>query len=131
MSAKIGSDDIVMKESTFSSFWPRFNIRKCPPKRTYLEMLKDSEESTINSRVDNYKLVYKNINYFEKKSTEEKSKTKNNNNNIFGMYDSNNPKKNLMIKKKLEYDEEKEKKFVENYYRIKNAELIKLRFGTE
>ena len=130
MSAKIGSDDIVMKESTFSSFWPRFNLRKCPPKRTYLEMLKDSEESTINSRVDNYKLVNKNINYFEKKSTEEKSKTKNNN-NIFGMYDSNNPKKNLMIKKKLEYDEEKEKKFVENYYRIKNAELIKLRFGTE
>ena len=127
MSAKINSDDIVMKESTFSSFWPRFNIRKCPPKRTYLEMLKDSEESTINSRVDNYKLVSKNINFFEKKTAEEKSKTKHNNN----MYDSNNPKKNLMIKKKLEYDEEKEKKFVENYYRIKNAELIKLRFGTE
>ena len=127
MSAKINSDDIVMKESTFSSFWPRFNIRKCPPKRTYLEMLKDSEESTINSRFDNYKFVSKNIIFFEKKTAEEKSKTKHNNN----MYDSNNPKKNLMIKKKLEYDEEKEKKFVENYYRIKNAELIKLRFGTE
>ena len=128
MSTKIDCDDIAMKDN-FYSFFPRFCIRKCPPKRTYLEMLKDSEESTINSRVDNYKLVNKNINYFEKKISEEK--TTNKNSNIFGIFDSNNTKKNLMIKRKLEYDEEKEKKFVENYYKIKNAELIRLRFGTD
>ena len=29
----------------------------------------------------------------------------------------------------MEYDEEKERKWVENYYKIKNAELNKLRFG--
>ena len=31
----------------------------------------------------------------------------------------------------MEYDEEKERKFVENYYKIKNAELNKLRFGID
>ena len=95
-------------------------------------MLKDSEESTINSRIDNFNLLNKNINYFEKKLSESNNSYDifRKNNNIFGISDSNNAKKNFMIKRKLEYDEEKEKKFVENYYKIKNAELIKLRFGT-
>ena len=43
----------------------------------------------------------------------------------------NKIKKNLVIRKKMEYDEEKERRFVENYYRIKNAELNRLRFGTD
>ena len=47
------------------------------------------------------------------------------------LFDMNAIRKNLVVKKTLEYDEEKERKFVENYYRIKNAELNRLRFGTE
>ena len=43
--------------------------------------------------------------------------------------DINKAKKNLIVKKRIEYDEEKERKWVENYYRIKNAELNRLRFG--
>ncbi len=133
MSTTINCNDITMKDCAFNSFYPRFNIRKCPRKRTYLEMLKDSEESTINSRIDNFNLLNKNINYFEKKLSESNNSYDifRKNNNIFGISDSNNAKKNFMIKRKLEYDEEKEKKFVENYYKIKNAELIKLRFGTD
>jgi hypothetical protein len=43
----------------------------------------------------------------------------------------NEVKKNLNIKKSVvEYDEEYERKMVENYYRIKNAELNRLRFGS-
>ena len=43
----------------------------------------------------------------------------------------NDVKLNLNIKKSVvEYDEEYERKMVENYYRIKNAELNRLRFGS-
>ncbi len=140
MSTKADFEDIIMKgnfDFNFNGFTPRFNFRKCPPKRTYMEMLNDNQETTINSRIDNFKLIDKNLKFVEK------------NNNIGNIYNDckniknyamvkinndefsniNQAKKNLLIRRRPEYDEEKEKKFVENYYRIKNAELIKLRFG--
>ena len=91
-------------------------------------MLYDSNQTLLNYRIDNYKL---NKN-FEKKV--KSNNDENNNGNILIMNfndfnDINKAKKNLMVKKRIEYDEEKERKWVENYYRIKNAELNRLRFG--
>ena len=140
MSKKIDYENIIMEnnfDSNFNGFIPRFNFRKCPPKRSYIEMLNDNGEATIKSRIDNFKLIDKNI------------KMKESNTNIGNIYNDsenrinytisklnydefsniNQAKKNLFIRRKQEYDEEKEKKFVENYYKIKNAELMKLRFG--
>ena len=99
-------------------------------------MLNDSKQLTMNNRFDNFRIMNrkmntlqkyiedKNINFINNKKKENLIK-----NNIFT--DFNKAKKNLIVKKQLEYDEEKERKFVENYYRIKNAELNRLRFGTE
>ena len=136
MASIIDSEDIIMTNNIdldINGYTPRFNFRKCPPKRTYIEMLNDNQETTICSRIDTFKLIDKNL--------------KNVENNIGNISDSNNRKilnifkinndefssinqtKKNFIRRKQEYDEEKEKKFVENYYRIKNAELNKLRFG--
>ena len=100
-----------------------------------MEMLKESNQTLINNRIDNFKLINKNMksleNNFDSKAfnyNAEKVDVLLKKNDLFDM---NSIRKNLIVKKKLEYDEEKERKFVENYYRNKNAELNKLRFGTE
>ena len=90
-------------------------------------MLQDSNQFIINRRIDNYKLM---------KKSEEINYLRNNNNKkddlvLLNFNKYNEVKKNLLLKKKIEYDEEKERKLVENYYKIKNAELNKLRFGTD
>ncbi len=95
-------------------------------------MLNDSKQVDISKRIDNYLLnkhVEKNQSLFlEKNNNDERD------NGVIKNFDDfnniNNAKKNLMIKRTLEYDEEKERKWVENYYRIKNAELNRLRFGS-
>ena len=139
MSNKTDLDDVIMTDDnsySFARFYPRYNSKVYPRKRTYLEMLSESNQTLINSRIENYKLINKSMklleNHFREKffnnNTKEKADDLINN---FDLFDNNKLKKNLIIKKKLVYDEEKEKRFVENYYRIKNAELNKLRFGTE
>ena len=137
MSSKIEYDDITMEDCTSKSYagcGGRFHFLKYPRRRTYLEMLNESGEGPINSRVENLKLINKIKGTFEDKYNKNiksySSSTENGEGLIADDFsDINKRKKNLLVKKKLEYDEEKEKKFVENYYRIKNAELNKLRFG--
>ena len=135
MASIIDSEDIIMINNIdldINGYTPRFNFRKCPPKRTYIEMLNDNQETTICSRIDTFKLIDKNL-----KNVENNIGISNSNNrkilNIFKInndeFSSINQTKKNFIRRKQEYDEEKEKKFVENYYRIKNAELNKLRFG--
>ena len=131
MLVDLDGNDIIMKDNTSKSFSSLFSYIR-PRKRTYLEMLNDSKQMDINKRVDNY-ILNKHI---------EKSKSiyllKNNNNerdnylikNFDDFNNINKAKKNLIIKRNLEYDEEKERKWVENYYKIKNAELNRLRFGS-
>ena len=125
------NDDIIMKDNTSISFSSYIHCIR-PHKRTYLEMLYNSNQAILNSRIENYRLNKyneKNKSLFENKDNDEER-----DNyliqNFDGFNNINNAKKNLMVKKRLEYDEEKERKWVENYYRIKNAELNKLRFGT-
>ena len=136
MTSKI-DDDIIMSENVYNNNYNtcnRFNFSFSnyirPRKRTFLQMLHDSKQTDLNYRIDNYKLNKK----FEKK--ENSDNNENNNDNIIiknfnDFSDINRAKKNLMVKKRIEYDEEKERKWVENYYRIKNAELNRLRFGTD
>ena len=139
MANKVDTDDIIMEDHIgyrFNEILPSFNFRKCPSKRTYLEMLNDTHDTEMNSRIDNYKIITKNKISFENKllgNNNNSYETKNIESliKITNDNDMNKIKKNLVIRKKMEYDEEKEKRFVENYYRIKNAELIRLRFGTE
>ena len=111
MSNKAISEDIAMIDN-FTSFKNYFSTKygNYKRKRNYLDMLNNSNTSSLNNRIENYKISCHN------KRISEYNKV-------------NKIKKNLIIKKKFEYDEEKEKKLVENYYRIKNAELNKLRFG--
>ena len=119
-------DDITMKDCCSNNLTTYIKYIR-PHKRTYLEMLNNSNEATLNKRIDNYKLnkyAEKNINNFKERDNYLIT-------NFDGFNDINKAKKNLMVKKKMEYDEEKERKWVENYYRIKNAELNKLRFGTD
>ena len=119
-------DDITMQDCCSNNLTTYIKYIR-PHKRTYLEMLNNSNEATLNKRIDNYKLnkyAEKNINNFKERDNYLMT--------IFnGFNDINKAKKNLMVKKIIEYDEEKERKWVENYYRIKNAELNKLRFGTD
>ena len=129
----IGYDDIIMKDCCSNNFTSYTNYIR-PHKRTYLDMLNNSIEATLNKRIDNFKLINKNMksleNNFDSKAfnyNAEKVDVLLKKNDLFDM---NSIRKNLIVKKKLEYDEEKERKWVENYYRIKNAELNKLRFGT-
>ena len=139
MANKIDTDDIIMEDHIgyrFNEILPNFNFRKCPSRRTYLEMLNGSHDTERSSRIDNYKLITKNRisfankfiwndkNTYDAKKVESLIKISND-------HDMNKLKKNLVIRKKMEYDEEKERRFVENYYRIKNAELNRLRFGTD
>ena len=139
MANKIDTDDIIMEDHIgyrFNEIFPNFNFRKCPSRRTHLEMLNESHDTERSSRIDNYKLITKNRisfankfigndkNTYDAKKVESLIKISND-------HDMNKLKKNLVIRKKMEYDEEKERRFVENYYRIKNAELNRLRFGTD
>ena len=132
-------DDIIMKDCTntynynnFNFFRPYFSNYIRPHKRSYLEMLYHSKKIILNNRIDNYKLSNKsnhNNSLLNQDNKEEK------NNNILSInFDNfnniNKAKKNLMVKKKIEYDEEREKRWVENYYKIKNAELNRLRFDS-
>ncbi len=128
----IENDDIIMQDNTSHAF-PFFINYIRPRKRTYLDMLYNSNQLLLNNRIDNYKLnkYTQNIqsSFFNNNDNNEKD------NSLIKDFDSfnniNNAKKNLIVKKHMEYDEEKERKFVENYYKIKNAELNKLRFGTD
>ena len=128
----IENDDIIMQDNTSHAF-PFFINYIRPRKRTYLDMLYNSNQLLLNNRIDNYKLnkYTQNIqsSFFNNNDKNEKD------NSLIKDFDSfnniNNAKKNLIVKKHIEYDEEKERKFVENYYKIKNAELNKLRFGID
>ena len=128
----IENDDIIMQDNTSHAF-PFFINYIRPRKRTYLDMLYNSNQLLLNNRIDNYKLnkYTQNIqsSFFNNNDKNEKD------NSLIKDFDSfnniNNAKKNLIVKKHMEYDEEKERKFVENYYKIKNAELNKLRFGID
>ena len=128
----IENDDIIMQDNTSHTF-PFFINYIRPRKRTYLDMLYNSNQLLLNNRIDNYKLnkYTQNIqsSFFNNNDNNEKD------NSLIKDFDSfnniNNAKKNLIVKKHMEYDEEKERKFVENYYKIKNAELNKLRFGID
>ena len=138
MTTKI-DDEIIMKNNLIKNY--NTCNRVClpfksyirPHKRIFLDMIKNSNQTLLNNRIDNYKLCKK----FEKK--ESKNNLNDNENkkdnllimNFNNFNDINKAKKNLMVKRMIEYDEEKERKLVENYYKIKNAELYKLRFGTD
>ena len=123
---QIEGDDIIMKDCCSNNLTTYIKYIR-PHKRTYLEMLNNSNEATLNKRIDNYKLNK----YAEKNKNNFKERDNYLMTNFNGFNDINKAKKNLMVKKVIEYDEEKERKWVENYYRIKNAELNKLRFGTD
>ena len=139
MSNKSESDDMIREENyghSFTRLFPTINFIKKPRKRTYIEMLNESKQLTMSNRLDNYKIINKKNKTIPDNTIENSINSNNSvkrenliNGDIFT--DFKKAKKNLIVKKKLEYDEEKEKKFVEDYYRIKNAELNKLRFGTE
>ena len=127
------AEDIIMKDYTNSNYNSsnKFYLQSSnyirPRKRTFLEMLQDSNQIIINRRIDNYKLVKKSeeINYLRHNYNKKDDLV------LLNFNKNNEVKKNLLVKKKVEYDEEKERKMVENYYKIKNAELNKLRFGTD
>ena len=136
MSNKAISEDMAMDDN-FTSFKNFFSTKygNYKRKRNYLDMLNNSNTSSLNNRIENYKISCHN-----KRISEYNKVNKINNNdakdeclirelNSNSILNSNKINKNLIVKKKLEYNEEKERKLVENYYRIKNAELNKLRFG--
>ncbi len=128
----IENDDIIMQDNTSHAF-PSFINYIRPRKRTYLDMLYNTNQLLLNNRIDNYKLnkYAQNIqsSFFNNNNDNERDNSLIKNFDSFNNID--NAKKNLIVKKHIEYDEEKERKFVENYYRIKNAELNKLRFGID
>ena len=90
-------------------------------------------QTLINNRIDNYKLSEQAANSISLLNNvinnNEKEKLIVINYNDFN--DINKAKKNLAKKKYMEYDEEKERQWVENYYKIINSQLNKLRFGNE
>ena len=126
--------DIIMKENIYNNNFPFFRFR--PKKRTYLEMLYNSNQLYLNHRIDNYKIKNKALNdstlLYQNRCMN--NENKNNNNSLIKnsdeYTDSKELKKNLNKNKNIEYDEEAERKMVENYYRIKNDELNRLRFGS-
>jgi hypothetical protein len=136
MSNKAISEDITMTDN-FTSFKNFFstNFGNYKRKRNYLDMLNNSNTCSLNKRIENYKISCHNqrISEYNKMNKNNNNDTKDEclirelNSNLILNFDK--IKKNLIVKKKFEYNEEKERKLVENYYRIKNAELNKLRFG--
>lgn len=136
MSNKSIFEDIMMIDN-FSSFknYISTNFGNYRRKRNYLDMLNNSNTSSLNNRIENYKISchnkriseYNKMNKINNNDAKDECLIRELNSNTF--LDFNKIKKNLIIKKKFEYNEEKERKMVENYYKIKNAELNKLRFG--
>ena len=130
---QIEGDDIIMKDCTSSNYSTFINFIR-PRKRSYMEMINNSGQCYLNNRIYNYKVS----DHMDKVKTSFNNNININNNQINnnlimsfnGYNDINKAKKNFMVKKRIEYDEEKERKWVENYYKIKNAELNKLRFGS-
>ena len=126
--------DIIMKENIYNNNFSFFRFR--PKKRTYLEMLYNSNQLYLNNRIDNYKIKNKALNdstlLYQNHCMNNENKNNNNSliKNFYENTDSKEIKKNLSKNKNIEYDEEAERKMVENYYRIKNAELNRLRFGS-
>ena len=62
-------DDITMKDCCSNNLTTYIKYIR-PHKRTYLEMLNNSNEATLNKRIDNYKLnkyAEKNINNFKER----------------------------------------------------------------
>ena len=129
------NDDIIMRDDTshvYPSYFSFSNYFR-PGKRKYNDMLSQTNQDLINKRIDSYKLC-------EQASKSNSILNTVNNNNIktnklivmnYNDFNCiNNAKKNLLGKKIFAFDEEKERKLVENYYKIKNAQLNKLRFGT-
>ena len=124
-------EDIIMKDNTYN-FFSSFSNYIRPRKRTYIDMLYDNNISLLTHRRENYEL------YNEYKENNSLFNSNNNENkgedliikNINDINCIQNAKKNLITKKNFEYDEEKERIMVANYYRIKNAELNRLRFGS-
>ena len=133
MSNKAISEDIMMTDNFIrSNNYFSTNFGSYKRKRNYLDMLNNSNTSSLNNRIENYKISCHN------KKISEHNKINNNDAkdeclirelNSNSILNFKKIKTNFIIKKKFEYDEEKEKRLVENYYRIKNAELNKLRFG--
>ena len=136
MSNKSIFEDIMMIDN-FSSFknYISTNFGNYRRKRNYLDMLNNSNTSSLNNRIENYKISchnkriseYNKMNKINNNDAKDECLIRELNSNTF--LDFNKIKKNLIIKKKFEYNEEKERKMVENYYKIKHAELNKLRFG--
>lgn len=114
------SNDIEMSESTndFPIFIFHNKNKKYFNKRTYYEMINNAKESELDKRRENFLLssIYK-----------QKMDENYQNSNYYPFSYSNSTNDNGLVMVKRKYDEEKEKKFVENYYKVKNEELMKLR----
>lgn len=117
-------DNIIMEECTNnSSFIFNKNFSKYPFKRTYNSMISNSNDMNLIKRIENIKLekIYK---------AQSKDFFINNRKINLESYDIGGTQGNkTIIFKPREYNEDKEKKMVENYYKIKNSELNKAIFG--
>ena len=125
-------EDIIMKDHNCSfPYYFSFSNFIRPKKRRYIEMLSETNQKELNIRIDNYKIsaqAEKNNSILNfTKNNEEDNKLIVINYDVFN--NINKSKKNFLGKKRYDFDEERERKLVENYYKIKNAELNKLRFG--
>ena len=98
-------NDVIMKDcsnngcDSVNKFYVPFSYYIRPRKRTFLEMLQNSNQRILNNRIDNYKFL---------KKTEKLEKLENNNNNknedlISLNYNNfNEVEKNLVVKRKIE-----------------------------
>lgn len=120
----INDEDIEMIDSTTDSFTESFLIknRRQKAKRTYNKMNSDYKTEELTKRKEQFQLLKE-----YKKRMEEKFK----NQNIIPECKEvqENQKSKCLIYQERVYDEEKEKKFVENYYKIKNEQLMKAIFS--
>ena len=71
MSNKTSYEDVIMTDSYDNSFvglFSSFNYKPC--KRTYLEMMNESGQTSINNRIDKFKIMNKNEKILENKISE-------------------------------------------------------------
>lgn len=117
--------DIEMIDSTNTSYTDRFlqKKKKYKKKRNYNKMISQYKNEDLIKRKEQYQLL---IEY--RKRMEEKFK--NQTVTPGGKDQEETPRGKTLIYQERVYDEEKERKFVENYYKIKNAELMKAVFGS-
>ena len=117
------------------------NILPQKHKRTFNQMIENYGTKEINKRLD----VLKFDNYNNKRMKfdfeEDSESISTEANNSFscssgistkyscGKNENYEKNREVVILQKREYDEEKEKKWVERYYKIQNEKLNKLRFG--